>query len=95
MNVVLTKLALLQKMRTLKLIVGSCAVRGIDEMKAKNVPSFSQQGDKRTQTKLLLIYKTERRTLSTRCAPGQNIMRKRNRIDFKSEQENCVFMNGL
>ena len=82
---VLTKLALLQKMRTLKLTVGSCAVRGIDEMKTKNVPPFSQQSDKRTQTKLLLIYKTDGRTLSTRCAQGQNIMRKRNRIDFKSE----------
>ena len=39
-SVVLTKLALLQKMRTIKLSIGSCTVC---EVKAKNVLPFGQQ----------------------------------------------------
>ena len=35
--------ALLQKMRTKKISVGSCAVRFTDEDKAKNVPRFASK----------------------------------------------------
>ena len=39
----LTKLAVPQKMDTKTLCVGSRAVRGIHEVKAKNMPPFGQQ----------------------------------------------------
>ena len=72
------------------LTVGSCAVRGIDEAKAKNMVQFGQHSDKRTQARYFCIYKTQRRTLSTRCAHRQNILRNGNESDFKSEEENCI-----
>ena len=58
--------ALIQKMGTMKQFsLGSCAVRGIDEVKAKNVLSFGQQSHKRTQTRYFLFT-----TYSEKC---QNI----------------------
>ena len=83
-------------MRTIKLSVGSCAVRGIDKVKAKNVPPFGQRSHNRMlTTEVLFLYKTQQRTLSTKCAQRQNIMKNRDEIDFKSEEENWVFMKGL
>ena len=83
-------------MRTIKLSVGSRAVRGINKVKAKNVPPFGQHSDNRMQTtEVRLLYKTQQRALSTKCAQRQNIMRNRNEIDFKSEEENWIFMNGV
>ena len=62
-SVLVSKLALLQKMCTIKLSLGSCAVLGIDEVKAKNVLPFGQQSDQPTQiTEVLLIYQSERGT---------------------------------
>ena len=42
---VLSKLALLQKMRTIKLFLGSCAVRGIHEVNAENALPYGRQSD--------------------------------------------------
>ena len=39
------------------LFVESCTVRGIDEVKAKNVLPFGQHSDKRTQTRYILLTK--------------------------------------
>ena len=56
-TVMLAKLALLRKMCTKKLSVGSCAVHGISEVKLKNVLSFGQHSDKRTQSRCFQFTK--------------------------------------
>ena len=47
---------------------------------------------------VLLIYKTDRITLYIihyRCAQGKNIIRNRIEVDFKSEEENYIFIKRV
>ena len=86
---VLTKLALLEKMRTIKFSVS-------DEVKAKNVLPFGQQSHINVRKPATFnLQNTAKKLYPLKCAQGQNTTRNRNEIDFKSKEENCVFMNGL
>ena len=93
----LAKLDLLQKLRTMKLSVGSCAVRGIDEVKAKNVLPFGRHSHKRTQTQTTFYLQNTANNFIHQMCVGAKYHEQYNlsKVDFKSEEQNCVFMNGL
>ena len=82
-------------MRTKKLSVGSCAVRGIDEVKAKNVLPFAASTVIHARKPGTFYLQNTAKNFIYQVCAAPNTMRNRNQSDFKSEEENCIFINGF
>ena len=83
------------EMPTIKLSAGRCVVRGIDEVKPRTCYRLACNVINVRKPAAVNLPNKAKNFIHYRSAQVQNIMRNRNEIDFKREEENCVLMNGF
>ena len=70
----------------------NCVLKKLSLVSCELLLPFGQQSDKRTQTKYFLFTKHSKDPYPPDVGRGKKLMTNRKENEFKSEEENCIFI---